>query len=157
MDSRRRYVEDRDAVHPRRRHVEDRDTVHPSRRSLEVTTHMTLSHAVLSTLAAVVAGGSVAIVTGAGMPQAADINAIPWDKFLGVGSGGLAFGVAWYFLQREERMRLAHERVVAQHLEASTKISGTFANTVDKLLSDSRADTDRREARLIAILQDKDA
>lgn len=119
---------------------------------------MSLSHTVISSLAALVAGGSVAIVAGAMNPQTpTDLNAIPWDKFLGVGSGGLAFCVAWYFLQREERMRLAHERVVAQHLEAATKISGTFANTVDKLLSDSRADTDRREARLIAILQDKDA
>lgn len=117
---------------------------------------MSIAHAVLSTLAAIVAGGSVAIVAGTASPQAAaDIAAIPWDKFLGVGSGGLAFGVAWYFLQREERLRLAHERVVAQHLEASTKISTTFANTVDKILSDSRADTDRREQRLIELLQDE--
>lgn len=114
---------------------------------------MSLSHTVLSGLAAIVAGGSVAIITKAGMPQAADINAIPWDKFLGVGSGGLAFGVAWYFLQREERMRLAHERVVAQHLETASKISGTFAETINKILSDSRADTERREQRMIELLQ----
>lgn len=115
---------------------------------------MSLSHTVISTLAALVAGGSVAVVAGATNSQTpADIAAIPWDKLLGVGSGGLAFAVAWYFLQREERMRVAHERVVQQHLETASRISGTFATTVDKILSDSRADTDRREERLIELLQ----
>jgi hypothetical protein len=116
---------------------------------------MSMSHAVLSSLAAVVAGGSVAIVTQAGMP-AQDLVSIPWDKLLGVGSGGLAFGVAWYFLQREERLRVAHDRVVSQHLETASKISGTFADTVTKILAEARTDTDRREARLIALLQDRE-
>jgi len=115
---------------------------------------MSMSHAVLSGLAAVVAGGSVAIVTGSAMPQA-DIAAIPWDKFLGVGSGGLAFGVAWYFLKREEAMRAAHERVVSQHLDAASKISGTFANTVDRILAENRAEYQQREQRLIEILQNR--
>lgn len=119
---------------------------------------MSLSHTVISSLAALVAGGSVAIVAGATNPQsAAEIASIPWDKLLGVGSGGLAFGVAWYFLQREERLRVAHDRVVSQHLETASKISGTFAETVNKILAEARTDTDRREARLIALLQDKDA
>jgi shikimate 5-dehydrogenase len=117
---------------------------------------MSMSHAVLSSLAAVVAGGSVAIVTQAGMP-AQDLVSIPWDKLLGVGSGGLAFGVAWYFLQREERLRVAHDRVVSQHLETASKISNTFADTVTKILAEARTDTDRREARLIALLQDREA
>lgn len=116
---------------------------------------MNMAQSVLSTLAGIVAGGSVAIVTKAGMPQQ-DLVSIPWDKLLGVGSGGLAFGVAWYFLQREERLRVAHDRVVSQHLETASKISGTFADTVTKILAEARTDTDRREARLIALLQDKD-
>jgi hypothetical protein len=136
--------------------LEDFDAVHPRRRHLEVTTRMTITHTVLSTLAGLVAGGSVAIVTQAGMPPQ-DLVSIPWDKLLGVGSGGLAFGVAWYFLQREERLRVAHDRVVSQHLETASKISGTFAETVNKILAEARTDTDRREARLIALLQDKDA
>jgi shikimate 5-dehydrogenase len=114
---------------------------------------MSMSHGILSTLAGLVAGGSVAIVAKATGAQSADVASIPWDKLLGVGSGGLAFGVAWYFLQREERMRSAHERVVEQHLQTASKISTTFADTVNKILADSRADTDRREERLIDLLQ----
>lgn len=116
---------------------------------------MNMAQSVLSTLAGIVAGGSVAIVTQAGMP-AQDLVSIPWDNLLGVGSGGLAFGVAWYFWQREERLRVAHDRVVSQHLETASKISGTFADTVTKILAEARTDTDRREARLIALLQDRD-
>lgn len=111
---------------------------------------MSMSHGILSTLAAIVAGGSVAVVTGATMGEAVEV---PWDKFLGVGSGGLAFGVAWYFLKREEAMRLAHERVVSQHLDAASKISGTFADTVTKILADDRAHAEKREERLVEILQ----
>ncbi len=112
---------------------------------------MNMAHSVLSTLAGIVAGGSVAIVTQAGMP-AQDLVSIPWDKFLGVGSGGLAFGVAWYFLKREEAMRAAHERVVSQHLDAASKISGTFSQTVDRILAENRAEYQQREQRLIEIL-----
>jgi hypothetical protein len=110
-----------------------------------------MAQGVLSSLSAVVAGGSVAIIAGAAQAPA-DIAAIPWDKFLGVGSGGLAFGVAWYFLKREEAMRAAHERVVSQHLDAASKISGTFSQTVDRILAENRAEYQQREQRLIEIL-----
>lgn len=115
---------------------------------------MNMAQSVLSTLAGIVAGGSVAIVAGAAQSPT-DIAAIPWDKFLGVGSGGLAFGVAWYFLKREEAMRAAHERVVSQHLDAASKISGTFASTVDRILAENRAEYQQREQRLIEILQNR--
>jgi hypothetical protein len=45
---------------------------------------------------------------------------------------------------------------VSQHLETASKISGTFADTVTKILAEARTDTDRREARLIALLQDRE-
>jgi hypothetical protein len=32
-------------------------------------------------------------------------------------------------------MRLAHERVVSQHLDAASKIGGTFADTVTEILA----------------------
>ena len=119
---------------------------------------MTMSHAVLSGLAAIVAYGSVYIIAGASMQQPPDLAAVPWDKFLGVGSGGLAFGVAWYFLSREDRMRAAHERVVSEHLEqhklATQVITTTFADTVKTILADARADTDRREQRIIKLLKE---
>ena len=102
---------------------------------------MTVSQAVLSTLAALVAGGSVAIVTQAGMPQQ-DLVAIPWDKLLGVGSGGLAFGVAWYFLQREERLRQAHEQAVQV-------ITKTFADTTHLMVREVREEAEKREQRML--------
>lgn len=108
---------------------------------------MSLSHTVISSLAALVAGGSVAIVAGATHPQTpADIAAIPWDKLLGVGSGGLAFGVAWYFLQREERMRKAHE-------DATQAITRTFAETTHTMVREVREEAAAREARMIQLLK----
>lgn len=112
---------------------------------------MTLSHAVLSALAAIVAGGSVAIVTQAGMPPA-DLVSIPWDKLLGVGSGGLAFGVAWYFLQREERARAAHDATIQKHLETTATISRTFAETTQTMVREVRDEAEKREARMLQLM-----
>jgi hypothetical protein len=113
-----------------------------------------MSHAILSGLAAIVAGGSVAIVTGSAMPQT-DIAAIPWDKFLGVGSGGLAFGVAWYFLQREERMRKAHDELTQKHLETTSMISRTFAETTHTMVREVRDEAEKREQRMLDLLHKK--
>lgn len=118
---------------------------------------MSLAHAALSTLAAIVAGGSVAIVAGAGLPHpqaVPDLNAIPWDKFLGVGSGGLAFGVAWYFLQREERMRKVHDDTVQKHMETATTISKTFAETTHAMVREVREEAAAREARMLQLMKE---
>ncbi|MFN9443760.1 MAG: hypothetical protein ACK52I_06975 [Pseudomonadota bacterium] len=114
---------------------------------------MSLSHTVISSLAALVAGGSVAIVAGATNPQsAADIASIPWDKLLGVGSGGLAFGVAWYFLQREERMRKAHDDTMQKHMETTQTISKTFAETTHSMVREVREESAAREARMLQMM-----
>jgi hypothetical protein len=115
---------------------------------------MNMAHSVLSTLAGIVAGGSVAIVAGAAQPQG-DIAAIPWDKFLGVGSGGLAFGVAWYFLQREERMRKAHDELTQKHLETTSTISRTFAETTHTMVREVRDEAEKREQRMLDLLHKK--
>jgi len=112
---------------------------------------MTISHTVLSSLAAMVAGGSVTILTQVGMPPADLVN-VPWDKLLGVGSGGLAFGVAWYFLQREERARLANESTVQKHLEATAAISRTFAETTQNMVREFRDEAEKREARMLQLM-----
>ena len=142
-------VEDHHAVHPRRWCLEDFDAVHSRLRHLEVTTRMTITHTVLSTLAGLVAGGSVAIIAQAGMPSA-EVVSIPWDKILGVGSGGLAFWVAYYFLQREERMRKAHD-------EATQAITKTFADTTHTMVREVREEAEKREQRMILLFQQRTA
>jgi len=115
---------------------------------------MTFSHSVLSTMAGLVAYGSVRIITG-DWQGTADVLSVPWDKFLGVGSGGLAFGVAWYFLQREERMRKAHDELTQKHLDTTSTISRTFAETTHNMVREVRDESEKREQRMLQMMQQR--
>lgn len=111
---------------------------------------MTISQTLIAAAAALVCGGSVALVTGHDVNP--DIAAIPWDKLLGVGSGGLAFGVAVYFLAREERMRVAHDALLQRALESTRAVASEFASTVDRILAEHRSETERMHQRVFDTL-----
>lgn len=71
----------------------------------------------------------------------------PIKELLGLGSTGVALTMCVLFLKEQREMRKEHAEVVV-------KATSTFAATVERIHTETRASSERREAEMLAAIRD---
>lgn len=71
----------------------------------------------------------------------------PLKDLLGLGSTGVALAMCILFLKEQREMRKEHAEVVV-------KSTNTFAATAERIHTETRASSERREAEMLAVIRE---